>query len=123
MRVEETEAGYSLDEFLPDVMVGALAVVFIVVTALLLGGFSFFAPWLIVSPLAMLMAGLLRARSVGNIWLKCLAICLVAITLAALFVRPLAGIGIVAPLLIMPCATGIWLRRRERSVSSEPNPD
>lgn len=118
MRVEETELSYSFDVILVDALIGMLALASIVVTALLLGGFSFFAPWLIACPLMMLVAGLLRSRSEGAIWLKCLVICLAPLVSSALFAKPLdIAIGIAAPLLILPCASGVWLRRRRLSVN------
>ena len=113
MRIEQTELSYSLDIIMVDALIGILALACIVFTALLLGGFSFFAPWLIACPITMLVAGLLRSRSDGVIWLKCLVICLAPLIFSALFAKPRnLAIGIVTPLLILPCAGGLWLRRR-----------
>jgi hypothetical protein len=114
MRIEQTELSYSLDIIMVDALIGILALACIVFTALLLGGFSFFAPWLIACPLMMLVAGLLRSRSDGVIWLKCFVICLAPLIFSTLFAKPRSlAIGIAVPLLIQPCAGGVWLRRRK----------
>jgi hypothetical protein len=66
----------------------------------------------------MFVAGLLRSRSKGAIWLKCVVICLAPLGVSALTAKPLdAGIAIAAPLLILPCAGGLWFRRRGRPVN------
>jgi hypothetical protein len=98
---------------LVDALIGMLASASIAGIALLLGGFSFFTPWLIACPVMMFIAGLLRSRSKGAIWLKCVVICLAPLVVFALTAQPLdAGIAIAAPLLILPCAGGLWFRRR-----------
>ena len=117
MRVEEARLSYSSDVIAVDAVIGVLGLVFIVVAALLLGGFSFFTPWLIACPLMMFVAGLLRSRSEGAVWLKCLVICFAPLVFCALFAKPLSSIGIAAPLLVVPCASGVWLRRRRFLVS------
>lgn len=104
---------YSLDVILIDASIGMLALALIAGIALLLGGFSFFTSWLIACPLMMLMAGLLRSRSQGAIWLKCVVICLVPLAFSVLLGRPLdAAIEVAALLLILPCAGRLWFRRR-----------
>lgn len=109
---------YSADEALLDSLTGVPAVGLILVTALLLGGFSFFTPWLIVTPLTLLFAGLIRARSDGNPLLKALVISLPSLILVMLLGRPIASmLGISALLLLPPCAIGIWIRRRRYQVS------
>lgn len=65
----EKEA-YFFGTFLMDVAVGAITSIAIIPVALLLGGFSLFASWLIVTSLLMFAAGMLRGNSAGNIWLK-----------------------------------------------------
>jgi hypothetical protein len=45
-----------------DGLFGMLALACIVFAALLLGGFSFFTPWLIACPITTLVAGLLRYK-------------------------------------------------------------
>jgi hypothetical protein len=112
MRVEETAVSYSSDIILVDALIGILALPLIAVAALLLGGFSFFTPWLIVSPFMMLVAGLLRSRSEGVIWLKCLVICAAPLVFSVFISKSFVVIGITAPLLLLPCAGGVWLRRR-----------
>jgi hypothetical protein len=113
MRVKETEASFSLDVVMLDALIGILALASIIVIALLLGGFSFFTPWLIICPPIIFVAGFVRSRSEGSIWLKCLFICLVPLAFTALLAKPSGeAIGIAAPLLTLPCASGIWLRRR-----------
>ena len=111
---------YSSDDALFDGLTGVPAVCLIFVTALFLGGFSFFTPWLIVTPPILLVAGLVRARSEGNPLLKGLVISLPSLILVALLGRPLASmVGVSAFLLIPPCAIGIWIRRRRRQLSPE----
>jgi len=75
MQVEEAELSYSLEVILVDFLTGVVAIATVVPTALLVRGFSFFTPWLIAGPLVMLTAGLLRSRSEGIIWIKCVVIC------------------------------------------------
>jgi hypothetical protein len=109
---------YSSDDALFDALTGVPAVGLIFVTALFLGGFSFFTPWMIVTPPILLIAGLVRARSEGNALLKGLMISLPSLILVALLGRPLATmLGISALLLIPPCAIGVWIRRRRAAKS------
>ena len=63
---------YSLGELLCDAAVGVIALVAIIALSLILGGFSFFEPWLIVGLPVMFAAGVLRGNSRGNIWVKVL---------------------------------------------------
>jgi hypothetical protein len=115
---EETELNYSLDVILIDALIGMLALALIAGIALFLGGFSFFTPWLIACPVIMFIAGLLRSRSKGAIWLKCVVICLAPLVVSALTAKPLdAGIAIAAALLILPCIGGLWFRRRGSPVN------
>jgi len=54
---------YSSDELLFDALTGVPALGLIFVTAQCLGGFSFFIPWMIVTPPILLIAGMVRARA------------------------------------------------------------
>ena len=94
-----------------DALIGVLASGCVIVLALLLGGFSFFEPWMVFGPVVLFCAGFFRARSEGNIWLKSVAISLASLLLAAFFGNAII-VGIALPFLIPPCACGIWIRRR-----------
>jgi len=108
---------YSSDEMLVDALTGIPAVGLIIVTALTLGGFSFFTPWMIVTPPILLAAGLARARSNGsNPLLKGLVISLPSLVIVALLGSPrVTMLGVSAFFLIPPCALGVWIRRRRES--------
>ena len=111
---------YPSDEVLIDTLIGLPAVGVICVTALLLGGFSFFAPWIIVTPPILLIAGLVRARSEGNPLLKGLVISLPSLIVVALLGSPrITMLGVSIFFLIPPCAMGVWIRRRRHQLSPE----
>ncbi len=111
---------YSGDDAFFDSLTGVPAVGLIFVAALILGGFSFFTPWLIVTPPILLIAGLVRGRSEGNPLLKGLVISLPSLIVVALLGRPVANIlGVSALLLIPPSALGVWIRRRRHQLSPE----
>jgi hypothetical protein len=111
---------YSSDEVLFDALTGVPAAGLIFATALFLGGFSFFVPWLIVTPPILLVAGLVRARSEGNPLLKGLVISLPSLIIVALLGNPrVTTLGVSAFFLIPPCAIGVWIRRRRHPVSPE----
>jgi hypothetical protein len=57
-----------------DLCTGIVATILVVVVALTLGGFSFFTPWLIVTPIATFLAGLVRGKNQGQILLRAIAI-------------------------------------------------
>jgi hypothetical protein len=108
---------YSPDVVLIDALTGLPAMGLIILTALFLGGFSFFAPWMIVSPLIMFIAGLVRARSDGNAWLKGFVISLPLLAIIVLLGNVVAVFF--APFLILPSASGVWIRRRRHPLDSE----
>jgi hypothetical protein len=111
---------YSSDEVLSDALAGVPAVGLILVTALFLGGFSFFTPWMIVTPPIFFAAGLVRARSESNPLLKGLVISLPLLGVAALLGNPrVAMVGFSAIFSIPPCAIGVWIRRRKHWLSPE----
>ena len=111
---------YSSDELLFDALTGVPAVGLIFVTALFLGGFSFFAPWMIVTPLILFIAGLVRARSAGNPLLKGLVISLPSLIIVALLgSHCVTMLGLSALFLIPPSAIGVWIRRRTHQLSPE----
>jgi len=64
---------YFFAPLLADVSVGAVVSIAIIPLALLLGGFNFFMPWLLVTPPLLFAAGFLRGSSAGNVWVKGLA--------------------------------------------------
>jgi hypothetical protein len=111
---------YSSDELLFDALTGVPAVGLISVMALSLGGFSFFTPWMIVTPPILFIAGLVRARSEGNPLLKGLMMSLPSLIIVALVGSPrVTMLGLSAPFLILPCAIGVWIRRRTHQLSPE----
>jgi len=111
---------YSSDELLFDALTGVPAVGLIFVIALFLGGFSFFTPWMIVTPPILLIAGLLRARSDGNPLLKGLVMSFPSLIIVALLGHPVVRmLGLSALFLIPPCALGVWIRRHTHQLSPE----
>jgi hypothetical protein len=104
---------YSFVEFLVDAAVGAVAMVAIAGSALALGGFMFFTPWLIVAPAVMFAAGTVRGSGQGRIWIKALSITLGTLLLfigcSDTNVLTTAEGFLVA---VVPTAGGIWFRRR-----------
>lgn len=109
---------YSSDELFLDALTGVPAMGLVFIMALFLGGFSFFTPWLIVTPPILFIAGLFRARSEGNPLLKGLVMSLPSLIIVALLGSPrITMLGIGAPLLFLPCALGVWVRRRTHRLS------
>ncbi len=105
-----------------DVGIGMAALFPILIAALTLGGFSFFWPWLILTPLVMWMVGWWRGLSFGNLWIK--AVALNAPALMFLFVAAQSGTKrpdfwgaalIVSAVTVFPTAGGIKIRRRRDS--------
>jgi len=111
----EQVINYPSDEVLIDAVTGVSAFGLIFVLALFLGGFSFFSPWMIVTPPILFIAGLVRARSKANVLLKGLVISLPSLVIAALLGN-YSGVGVSAPFVILPCLLGIWIRRRRRQL-------
>ena len=106
--------GYSFEGFVTDAAVGAAAVVAIIILALLLGGFSFFSPWLIVSPPLLFAAGMMRGSDQGNIRIKGLSINVASLLLLAFCANALAfALGMV--IAVLPTFGGIWFQRRRLS--------
>jgi hypothetical protein len=90
----------------------AIAIV-VFVLCLALGGFSFFAPWLIVTPMAMFAAGLIRGQTPGLVIVKATALStfLLMLLILATLRSPLtllAGI----PIIVAPAVAGVATRRR-----------
>ena len=96
---------------LSDLLVGAASVIAIIVVALALQGFVFLAPWLIVIPLAMFLAGILSGLSFGNRLMKAVVVNLPTIMLMLSWGR---GVGVVAMAgaTILCTLVGISARRR-----------
>ncbi len=69
-KTTRAKESYFLGVCLVDISVGALALIAIISLALLMGGFSFFTPWLIATPILMFAAGVVRGSSPGNIYVK-----------------------------------------------------
>ena len=95
-----------------DLAWGFAGTVTVVAVCLLLGGFSFFAPWLILVPAVMFAAGLIRGRSAGRIAAKGIALSaflLMLLILATLHsaLSLLAGI----PIIVAPAIAGVAARR------------
>ncbi len=103
---------------LTDVAAGAVSTIAIIVAALALGGFSFFAPWIIVTPVAMFMAGFLRGLSFGHVAAKAVAINLPVLLPVLTSLRGATLLDTSATILATVCATvlcsaaGIQFRRR-----------
>jgi hypothetical protein len=109
---------YPSHVLLIDALTSVPAMVLIIVAALFLGGFSFFAPWMVVTPPILLLAGLVRARTEGNTLLKGVVISLPSLIAGVVFGN-YAMVGVSAPFLVLPCASGVWIRRRRHRLGSE----
>ena len=115
--------GYFWRPVLTDVATGAVSVIVIAMAALAIGGFSFFAPWLIVTPVAMFMAGFLRATSFGKIWPKAVAINLPILLLLLVSFRGTTVLNTAATILATESAAvlctggGIRFSRRDQQWS------
>jgi hypothetical protein len=102
---------------------GAASVFAIIVAALALGGFSFFAPWIIVSPVAMFTAGFLRGPTFGNALPKAVAMNLSILLLLLACFRSTTVLITAATILgiasasVLCTVAGIYFRRRERDSS------
>jgi UPF0716 family protein affecting phage T7 exclusion len=103
--------GYPLTTLIADLLTGFLVTVGIVILSLALGGFSFFAPWLIVTPVLGLAGGWARGGTEGNIWLKVCAVCFISLLF---LIACSQDFGIVLGLLLIaiPSIAGMWLKRR-----------
>jgi len=105
---------------LADIGMGVASVFAIIVAALALGGFSFFAPWIIVSPVAMFTAGFLRGPSFGNALPKAVAINLPILLLLLVSFRGTTVLNTAAAMLgvassaVLCTVAGIWFRRSEQ---------
>ena len=95
-----------------DVAWGLAVAILVVFVCLLLGGFSFFAPWLIVTPAVMFSAGLIRGGTPGRIIVKGVALgalLLMLLVLGALRSPVTLLLGI--PVILAPSVAGIATRR------------
>lgn len=101
--------------FLADVGIAALTCILIIFLAMVLGGFNFFTPWLIVIPPIMFVAGVIRGISPGNIWIKVISLNVVSILILAYSAD--AGAFVLGLLvLILPTTVGIAVRRYHSAV-------
>jgi len=99
---------------LADCGVGLAATSAILPASLLLGGFSFIEPWVLVTALLFFFAGFLRGTSPGNASIKAMAInlgplCLLVVWLRAEWLTMLLGVLAV----ILPTMAGLLARRRK----------
>ena len=82
-------------------------------SALALGGFMFFTPWLIVAPPIMFAVGALRGSGEGKVWIKSLSITsgtlLLFIGLSHTNALTVTDGFLIS---VIPVAGGIWFRRR-----------
>jgi hypothetical protein len=116
----ETAPLFSLGELALDAAAGAVAMIAIACLALALGGFMFFAPWLIVAPPIMFASGVLRGSGEGKVWFKTLSITSGTLLILIGFSHTNAltvtdGFLIAA----VPTAGGIWFRRRSSRRKAE----
>ena len=65
---------YGVGTLVADFGLGFAALVIVGFTALLLGGFSFLTPWLLVTPPLFFATGFLRGTSDGIVWGKAIAL-------------------------------------------------
>jgi hypothetical protein len=104
---------------LTDIATGVVSAIAIVVAALALGGFSFFAPWIIVTPVAMFIAGFLRGLSFGNVSAKAVAMNLPVLLPMLISLRGTTLLNTSATILatvsatVLCSAAGIQFRRRD----------
>ena len=91
----------------------SLAVAILVVfVCLLLGGFRFFAPWLIVTPAVMFSAGLIRGGTPGRIIVKGVALGALLLMLLVLgTLRSPVTLLLGIPVILAPAVAGIATRR------------
>ncbi|MGB9030505.1 MAG: hypothetical protein WCC27_10330 [Acidobacteriaceae bacterium] len=101
-----------------DIGLGFAAVFLIVGSALALGGFSFIQPWLIMIPIVMFAAGVLRSRSPGNVPAKILSIRLFMLLLVFVIGRDPTTIVLGVLITLVPAAAGISTRRFRRTPPS-----
>jgi hypothetical protein len=118
MRTEPDKEGYFVETFLPDVFVGSLALLIVFPLALLLGGFSFFEPWFIVTPPATFALGMLRGNSAGNVWLKCIGMNAAFLVVLGLCANALT-FSLGALVIVLPTVGGIWLRRHRLAAQTK----
>ena len=101
-----------------DLLAGFAAVIVIVVGSLALGGFSFWLPWLVLSPVVLFLTGFVRASSFGNSWAKALVIDIPVFMLMVASLRATTPLGSAATILIailiavLLTAGGVAFRRR-----------
>lgn len=104
---------YFFGAFLLDVAAGIVASIAVIPTAVYLGGFSFFTPWLIVTPLLLFSAGVLRGGSTGSVWLKAISISTGCLLLLVPLHHGTTALTLVlgALITVLPALSGISFRR------------
>jgi hypothetical protein len=124
MDFSDLKTTYVRTVFPTDFLAGFLALVAVIAVAMPQGGFSFFAPWLIVGPVVFFATGFVRGRTAGNAWTKAvvvnvLLLLVLILTLRGTMILDTAG-TILATFAVLVCcvAGGIWLRRRMSSVKT-----
>jgi len=101
-----------------DIASSFAAAIIILAVCLRLGGFNFFAPWLIVTPVVMFACGLIRGENAKRIIAKGVALSTFQLLLLVLgtFDSPITLLfGI--PLIVAPAVAGAATRRWLRSTS------
>lgn len=95
-----------------DVAWGLAVAILIVFVCLRLGGFSFFAPWLIVTPVVMFSAGLIRGRGPGRVVVKGVALGAFVLMLLVLgTIRSPLTLLLGIPVILIPAVAGVAARR------------
>ncbi len=111
------DQSYDFGTFVADFGVGFAALVIVVCTALLLGGFSFLAPWLLVTPPLFFATGFVRGRSAGTIWGKGMAMSAGPLLLLAWGIIPVWLLALVSS------AAGLALSRYRIQRAPDTNHD
>jgi len=101
---------YDWTTILVDVAVGIVTFVLVIPMALFLGGFSFFAPWVIAIIPLFFLAGFLRGAGPERIWAKAGAI--TAGASCPWLIKGWPSILLVAAVSFVPSAAGVYMRRR-----------
>ncbi len=105
---------YLWGTMIADIVIGIGMLVPVSIVALMLGGFSFIQPWLIVTPLAIFLMGWLRGRTFRKLSAKTLALAAPALLLFGCGVleenTAVVRFGVIimlAALTVLPTAGGI----------------
>ena len=111
------KASYGFGTFVADFGVGLAALTIVVFTAFLLGGFSFLAPWLLVTPPLFFSMGFVRGTSPGTVWGKGIAMSAASVLLFAVGIIPVWLLALISS------AAGLALRRYRFQPAPDTNQD